>query len=503
MTRCGNLSFYLVVTLGLLIRLTDMYHPADFHTLASWRESDYTEVARSYYRDGMNILNPRVDWRGNTSGEVEMEFPAIPWLAALLYQFAGYHEQILRIISTICSLLGLLAFASLARRMLPGRGGIFAIALFACNGLMVWLSGSIQPESLQILVCILAMTFIYRWSESGSRRLFFVGCSLIGAAILAKAPSALLGFVIAYYTFRRTGWKAAVTPWVYAGAAMALLPPMAWYAWAHHFYLTTGLSLGLSNETHFLSWIMIIHPVAWIRGNVLAEFREVFTACGFLLAVAAFLQPWKKIEGAVIWYASVVLFYVIIADTSAASWATYYHSNSVAPACLLMGAGVSALLSFGDRFPSMKWKSSVFKAATYLVGGLALVGLSTNAYDYLTSKYYTSWLREMYTCMQSFRQDIPQLERIVVRGGRRSDAHGHPVAYNESMAFTWLDRKGFNYAREDYSRNTLIRLRDQGARFWVASEEDWRDSVVFRQMKDSIIPVDTCGSFRLFKFAEP
>lgn len=108
-----------ILVLGIVFRVALVWRPADHRSLFPWRESDYTSIARSFYSEGINILYPRVDWRGETSGFVEMEFPALPWVAALLYHAVGYHEELLRVLSAICSILSLFAFAALARDLLP------------------------------------------------------------------------------------------------------------------------------------------------------------------------------------------------------------------------------------------------------------------------------------------------------------------------------------------------------------------------------------------------
>jgi 4-amino-4-deoxy-L-arabinose transferase-like glycosyltransferase len=494
--------FRLVLTVGLLIRLTDMYRPADHSTFSSWRESDYTQVARSFYREDMNPLHPRVDWRGNTSGLVEMELPVIPWLGAVVYSVAGYHEQVLRVLSTIFSCLGLFAFASLARRMMPGPGSIFAMAAFAVNGLLVGLSGAIQPESLQILFCVLAIVAAQRWTETDSTRSFYAACFMTAAAILAKSPSAYLGFVLAYEVLRRYRWQAFVNPRVYAGILIALALPATWYTWAHQHYLNTGLSLGVSNETHFLSWVMVLHPFSWMLGNVLAEVREVFSLPGLVFGAAAFFLPWKEIRTAAVWYASIVVFYVITADTSGDGWAVYYHSNSVAAASLLMGAGFSGLLS--GRILSRLSRSfrPAAKIAILVVGGVVLTGLGARSYYYLRAKQGDPKTAEMYNCISSFRDSVPAGEKIVVRGGGKFDEHGHPVAFNESMAFTWMDRKGFNYGAEDFSLETLLQSAEAGATFWVSGPADRMSSGEWRRAEDRFALIADCGEYSLFRLRD-
>src|SRR5262249_43511067 len=102
-----------------------------------------------------------------------------------------------------------------------------------------------------------------------------------------------------------------------------------------------GLSLGVSNESHFIGWDMVMPP-RFLRGIVKWETLGVFTPVGWLLALAALRLPFARVERLVVWYAAAWVFYVVSARTSADDWAFYSHGLSVAPACLLMGAGVAA-----------------------------------------------------------------------------------------------------------------------------------------------------------------
>ena len=110
------------LVVGAAARFLFTWHPTDYRSLVPWRESDYTQISRAFYREDPNILYPRVDWRGDTSGVVETEFPFLPWIASAAYRVFGYHEQILRLLSAVCGVASLAVFWRLSRRLLPTAG---------------------------------------------------------------------------------------------------------------------------------------------------------------------------------------------------------------------------------------------------------------------------------------------------------------------------------------------------------------------------------------------
>ena len=168
--------------------------------------------------------------------------------------------------------------------------------------------------------------------------------------MLAKLPAAYLGLLFTAVVLRRLGWQALRTPAVYVAALVALLPPLAWYAWADQFWRAYGLSLGFSNESHLIGWDVLLPPT-FLFGIALWETLAVFSPTGWLLAVAGLRLPWPRVELPALWYAAVMAFYVIAGRTTADQWAYYYHVLSAAPGALLMGAGVAALRE-GRVFPA-------------------------------------------------------------------------------------------------------------------------------------------------------
>jgi len=70
-----RIFFLCLFLLGAGIRALDVWRPIDGSINPPWREADIASIARNYYREDMNLFSPRIDWRGDGPGYVEMEFP--------------------------------------------------------------------------------------------------------------------------------------------------------------------------------------------------------------------------------------------------------------------------------------------------------------------------------------------------------------------------------------------------------------------------------------------
>ncbi|MBV8202307.1 MAG: glycosyltransferase family 39 protein, partial [Acidobacteria bacterium] len=272
----------LLIAAGCLLRLYGVERPLDYRSLSLWHEADYTEIARNFAREDLDPLAPRIDWRGDSSGKVEMELPLLPWLAGLSRRALGTDERVMRALGAAAALAALAVFAGLARRVLPRPGAIFAIACFALSPLAVYLATRIQPESVVVLLALLAAGGIWRWFEQPTTGRLLAAAAALGAAILVKEPAALLGLTFAWLIWRRLG-RQALREWrVYLAAGIALAPAAAWYAWAYHFWVVDGNSLGLSDETHLIGLDVLLRR--GLFGNARIEIGEVFTPLGLVLA---------------------------------------------------------------------------------------------------------------------------------------------------------------------------------------------------------------------------
>jgi 4-amino-4-deoxy-L-arabinose transferase-like glycosyltransferase len=483
-----------LVLAGAAFRLAYVNRPLDHRTLSSWRESDYTQLARNYWREDPNLFHPRIDWRGDGPGLVEMEFPFIPWTAGMLFRLFGYHEAILRALSAMLEIGSLLLFAGLARRLLPEPGALAALAFYAFSPLLVYLSTAMQPEPLMLFFSLLAVILIARWDRTGSTPALFLAAAALGGAILAKAPAACLGLMFAFVVLRRSGMAVLKDIRLWVAAALALAPPAAWYLWARRFWILYGNSLGMSNENPFLRLDML-HHAGWVLGLARLETLRVLMPLGWILLLAARRAPRPTTALPFAWLGSVWIMFIVSARTAAADWAFYYHSIAVAPACLLMGAGVMALRHPGAaRVLGLAPGRRRRRVGTALaLGTVILLAAATGRLIWVRDHDRIENLRAMRACGLRLVTQIPMGGRIVVRGGSMCGSYGYPVAHNRPMMFAWLDRKGFTYGDQELSNPLLTGIADRGGRYWIAEAEEIKGPS--RQ--------EVAASFRLLAKCEP
>lgn len=469
-SKSQHALLFLILLIGSIARIAYADRPFDHRSLTAWREADYTQIARNFYREDASILHPKIDWRGDTPGFVEMEFPVAPWLAAGLDRFFGYHEAFSRAPSVLASLLSMLIFAGLSKRTLTPSGALIATALFAVNPLLIYLATAMQPESLMVLFALISAALVLHWDETARPGTLLLAAAAAAAAMLAKSPAGYLGLLLAYAVIRKLGWRALAAPRNIATLCVMIVPPLAWYLWANQFWQRFGNSLGVSNEAHFIGWDMLFPP-SFLVTTLEWEILGVFTLTGVPLAIAGACSLRSRDRLVVAWYLSVWTLYVLAARTFGKDWAFYYHAAAVAPACLIMGMGASALLEARLFAGRVSWlaarqrKLGALLVATTLVAATIATALLVRKRDFNANPH----LRDMRECALRFVPLVPSNAMILFQGGQAFDDKGHATAHNKSMPFAWMDRKGFNYADEDLSIATLERLASRGGDFWFAA----------------------------------
>lgn len=362
----ARLAFLFLFLLGAGIRAVDVWHPVD---RPSWRECDIASISRNYYREGMNLFYPRIDWRGEGPGYAEMEFPLYPWLIALLYRLWGYHEVAGRLLAYLFSLATIVVFFKLARYLLPLTGAIIASLFFVLSPLAITISTALQSEGLMFLTYLLAAYAFVRWLDKSSWRDYGVALVATALSILAKATAAHIGLLFAILVLRQMGIAAIRQIRIWFFAIASLLPGLLWYAHAHRLWLAYGNSLGVSNEYHWAGWDLFTNP-NFVVDIGRSEALYVWMPAGVIVAILGVWLRRYETERAVsyslLWLAAILVYYLIIARTSGDDWAVYYHIVSLPPVALLIGVG-------GDVIGQIKLPFRLLTTATFSLGIIAML----------------------------------------------------------------------------------------------------------------------------------
>ncbi|GGF01003.1 hypothetical protein GCM10011383_09750 [Hymenobacter cavernae] len=307
-------------------------------------------VARNFYEEGMNILEPRVDKRNDTDGITGMQFPSYEWLVAGSYHLFGFHEALPRLLNWLIYMAGVVAFYYLVRQVSGSEwfGGVGAWCL-AWSPETYYHGINALPDILALTASIAGLFWFGRWREEKS--LAYLGLSLVGVTLggLTKLQFLAVGFPIAVLVMRdllqrRYSWQQIVLLISYAVVAVGV--SLAWYAYALKLIKTSGLeNFGLE----FRPAEDLATGLAILKRNLLSDWPELLLGYGALALLLVGL--WRLVRHApvqnpwfvpgLIWGLALMVYYLI--ELHQMRGHTYYMLPLLPPLLLLAVWGAAWL----------------------------------------------------------------------------------------------------------------------------------------------------------------
>ena len=366
-----------VLVIGLALRAVHLGAP--LLGIHDWRQADTAAVARNFYRDGIDLARPTIDWRGATSGVVEMEFPLYPATVAVLYEVTGPNLGVARAVAAAASIVTMLALFALVRRWTGDRRvALLSAAIWFLLPYNIYFTRAIMPESWMLAAMTLGALLFDVWAESPRRWWAFVGSAVaIALAGLIKLPALHVGLLLgAILWWRQPGARAwlRLSPALVLYAVATLLPSMLWYRHAADLRAETGLSFGISASGKWADWRPLLNW-EFYNGLIFQHLAEKhFTWAGLPLVVAGIVVAWRRgANGRIVlaWCGAVIAFFLI---ATVGVWVhEYYQLPLVLPASILMALAIDA----GWRSANVNWRRTtiVLTAALMIlaIGRLPLI----------------------------------------------------------------------------------------------------------------------------------
>lgn len=314
--------------------------PLDTH---SWRQVDTVAVVRNFGGESPNILFPRVDIRREFSGITGMEFPLYNYAIFMWNKAFGFHHWIGRLVSLESAVAGLFFFYLLIKDRYTKRLALFALFAMITSTLWFYFSRNIQPDVMMVALSIASLYFANRFAITKKFYqlvLFFV---LLSAAMLVKLPAVFIGLPAAYILLFEHRNLLKLKDYV-LGAAIVVLPNVAWYLWSQHLSSHYGLGnyfyegLNLPDSLHTL-----LTTSFWKHVFILRTFSSVSTVIGGVLALVGIGVAVKKRDWFALTWLGAILAFALLFSTKT-YFHTYYSLPRVAPVAVLTALGLNFIV---------------------------------------------------------------------------------------------------------------------------------------------------------------
>lgn len=457
---------FAIVLVGSLARLYHIDVPLfDWH---AYRQFDTAALARNFYDEGMNIFYPRVDWRGESPGYVEVEFQAYTYPVAVLYHVFGPQEWVGRafnILVFVASAILLFAFVS----RIFGRGAAaFAVLFYTFVPLSFYQTRAFQPDALLALGSLAGIHYFWLWTESSRWKHLLVSALGVAIAALIKPPSLYLGVPLLYLAYRRYGLALFRKPQLWTYAALILVPVFLWFRHAYGLWTEYGNTFGIFGR-RTIAGVWAIGDEHWlILAQTLARrlLNEIATPPGLILllvGVVASIGARARLRGGILfwWLAGFALYVVLVPK---GHWG---HDHYQLPAVFLttawMGYGAWRLV---QRGAAGGWGTAVLVLALFWFAAWQLrpmLNVRPGRFDRIA--------------FGERLQELTEPDELIVFAARQPRDHPPEIyrhrtpegefLYCDPIDFYLSRRKGWNPDEYQATPEFLERVRGRGARYFA------------------------------------
>ena len=214
--------------------------PNGFHT---WREADTASVAANFFVETKNILEPRIDVRGEGNGLIGMEFPIYSYIVGFLFDQFGHHHAWARALTTLAGMLCLWEFFFIHRKLYPGREHwqIFALIAFVVSPLFFFYSRKIQPDVLGLYLLLKG----FRAFIENPQRIALSGCCIALAGMI-KPTFLFIGLPMLFVLQKEKGWSFLRESKYYALFLIVVCPVAIWIGRAR------GINASINSDYFYL-----------------------------------------------------------------------------------------------------------------------------------------------------------------------------------------------------------------------------------------------------------
>lgn len=419
------------------------------------RQTQTAFIARNFFKDGINILYPKVDHFGNDPGYLVLEFPIMNVLAAYGYVLlGGVHEWIGRILSILFFLGACCFLFSITKKLFGEDCAIWAIIAFGLSPLSIIFSRAFMPDFEMIFFSLGALYLFFN-----SR--LWLSAIFLSIALLVKPHSFYIIMPLFYILWKRQGKNFILDykNWIYL--FIAITPAILWYIHAStvhsHFTQEETYNYELSN------WFdpkRLLDLKLYI--NIAKIYSRIFlTPAGLILFISGLFIKTKGKQNIIWAWLFGCLLYMLAFITH--MWEPYYHLNLLPVASIFIARAIV-------QIQKLSWKKIAY---TILIILFVPFFLRYSAYAYIVPKGY---------------KYIPEAGKRVQQLTDKGDLVVASAAGGPQGLY-FCDRKGWGFllpvVSDADTEQAIKRLEDlhrEGATVFVATVmNDFNKSVLFKE----------------------
>jgi hypothetical protein len=506
-----------LIALAVVIRIPLIFLPLTY-SQDIWRQADTASIAHNFFVNGHRLFYPQINWGGSGPGYVEAEFQLYPWLTSFLYSAFGQHVWLGRGLSLLFSVGTMAAAAVLLRRLLSKRAALLALAFFLLSPEFLRYSVAFMPEATCFFFYVTALLLFDQWLERRDARTLYLCAAATSLAILVKPTAINIGLLFVLLLVYRHGWAALKQIHLLGAAVIAMAPPALWYWHASRLYDQYGNTFGvISGGDRKFGSLTYWKSLSFYTGVTGIDARWIFGYALIPFFIVGLVVAWRKRAPMMIVFGTItiVLYDFLVARYVEGAQGIQYHIFFLVFAALAVGLGIDRVLEWSSarRVPAAAGSSvapspepsPAGDETRHLVriGTIALTVAFLAGSTVVYGTFYKTYAADLISCANQMDRHIPAKDLVVITSDSPAVQDGVPNNYENPTLFFHADRYGWSMATDQLEPTRLEQLRKDGARWFVATDEELLKShpalVTYLSHDPQVGPgiADSCAIYRL------
>jgi hypothetical protein len=449
-----------------------------------WRQAQTQSNIINFYEEDMNILNPRVNDRGNGDGIYRMEFPLMQWMVAATYKIFGNHIVICRLWMFLTGLVAVWGTCVLINAIFNNRT-MGLIGAFAFNFSPAFYYYTINPFSDNLALCFsvwgLACFFIAL--KKPEIKYFLASGLLLSLGTLCKLPFVLyfaLPFTCFLTTLIKQGVSKKLMVQVIANFIFILLP-LAWYGTVIPQWKGNGIVSGITDSSVSLSTItgFLWHHLSSTLPELLLNYGAVlFFIAGFYFMIKT--KSFKhSLFPALVVCCLVVSFYFVFEINMIERVHDYYLFPFYPFIFIIVSFGAYNLYTLNKFTRGL----SFFLLLLLPFLAYARMHRAWNIED-------PGFNKDLLTYKEALQKAVPETALCIA--GNNGVHH---------VFFYYINKKGWGYQTKDLSFGNVKSMMDKGAKYLYIDTLNATINPAINQFQDKLITVE--GSIKVYSLRYP
>lgn len=419
----------------------------------SWRECDTQAIARNFLTDGFNPLRPQIDWRGDTDGAVECEFPLYQLMIATAMAVVGEAEWPGRVLALLSMLVAAFSLHRLLEARVGPAGALAGALVFLTGGHAAVLGTRVMPDALSTALAMAGLVTYVRFLATGNGVTLWLATAAVAFGALAKPTALQIGLLLFLWTLvlapRRLREPRV---WLAYGTILGLVALWLWHGGQLH--RETGLTFGVASggDTKFPGLQHLMMPDLYLQ-MAKTTGRYGFSVLGALaLGVLLVRRRFDRFDACLL---------LVVALGLLGSF-RYSHTSGLGRHYHIFAA-VAGAYCVARAFPqpSPRWVWALLLAA--------VLGQATMHFGNERA-WRQDVLRSPQLPLAAAVQAASQAKELVVVHGTQAAFDSfwqRPINFEEPMLFYNSRRRGWVLPLDAVTSADLASLHQRGARLFV------------------------------------